>query len=56
MTPPIMILVYGILVIGAVSSFLNYRLQKKWFDITHKDIHEDTSPEPSEPSVSERKL
>ena len=32
-----MILVYGVLVIGAISSFMNYRLQKKWFDITHKE-------------------
>jgi hypothetical protein len=32
-----MFLVYGVLVIGAISSYLNYKLQKKWFDITHNE-------------------
>jgi len=36
-----MTIVYGVLVMGAISSFLNYRLQKKWFDITHKNDPED---------------
>ncbi len=25
------ILIYGMLVIGAISSFMNYRLQSKWY-------------------------
>ena len=36
-----MFLVYGVLVIGAVSSYLNYRLQKEWFEITHKHKEKD---------------
>jgi hypothetical protein len=36
-----MFLVYGVLVIGAISSYLNYRLQKKWFEITHKHNTKD---------------
>ena len=49
----LMVFVYGVLVIGAISSFMNYRLQKKWFDITHKHLDPDYKVEPS---VSERKL
>ena len=41
-----MVIVYGILVIGAVSSFLNYRLQKNWFDITMKEKEAEYKLEP----------
>lgn len=33
--------IYAILTIGAISSFLNYKLQKKWFDLTIKDDKDD---------------
>ncbi len=32
-----MFIIYGILTIGAVSSFLNYRLQHKWYMETKDD-------------------
>ena len=32
-----MFLVYGILVIGAISSFMNYRLQSKWYKRTYEE-------------------
>jgi acyl-CoA synthetase (AMP-forming)/AMP-acid ligase II len=50
------ILIYGILIIGAVSSYLNYRLQKKWFELTHPNHAEEKTPYKVEPSVSEKKI
>jgi len=40
------IIIYGILIIGAVSSYMNYKLQKKWFDLTHppKDVEYKVEP------------
>ncbi len=35
-----MFIIYGILTIGAVSSFMNYRLQHKWYLETKKEIDE----------------
>ena len=29
--------IYGILVIGGISSFLNFRLQKRWYEDTKED-------------------
>jgi len=60
-----MIIVYGILIFGAISSFLNYRLQKDWYERTHSEgPYKKETPSPSspsspyktEPSVSERKI
>ena len=32
-----MVIIYGGILFGAWNSFLNYRLQKKWYDKTHPE-------------------
>jgi len=32
-----MIIIYGVLVLGAVSSYKNYKLQQKWYNKHFKD-------------------
>jgi len=39
-----MVIIYGILVTGGISSYLNYRLQKKWYDKTHPQTPVDDTP------------
>ena len=43
-----MIIVYAILVTGGVSSYLNYRIQRKWFREAHPELH--GSPKVVKPS------
>jgi len=40
-----MIIVYGILIMGAFSSFLNYKLQKNWYERTHNEGPYKLEPE-----------
>jgi len=47
-----MFIIYGVLIMGAISSYRNFKLQEKWYKKTHlEDV-----PYKTEPSVSERKL